>query len=398
MKNENPDVIYLVLDIGLLIESNSVLQAQVVDQALALRGNGLRVTVICFYNDKDLFMDIAGNLLVERSVELKILPNRTLVRNIVTAAWVLRGSCANARRATVYTRTIWAALSILLASPVRSNRYVYDVRGDIVDENKARGRSRLRQFVLQRIESFVIRKASQVTTVTTTLAQLIKQRAGLKTIPDVIPSCIDSNQMRYDEITRERVRKELGYTENDIVAVYSGGVSKYQCLPEMISLWRTLLRNGNTVKFLLIVSADRAQIEKTAGSLQDFKDRITVLNLPRREVFNYLQAADVGFLLRESRNLNAAASPVKFAEYLAAGLGIVTSPDIGDLSATVESNKIGVLIRPALEYDKLEELNRFISVNLTDRRRLRSNALELSGSKYCWAAYQESFITIYKRD
>ena len=62
------------------------------------------------------------------------------------------------------------------------------------------------------------------------------------------------------------------------------------------------------------------------------------------EVAGYLIAADYGFLVRENSITNRVASPVKFAEYLACGLKILISKDLGDFTEFVERNNLGLVV------------------------------------------------------
>jgi len=62
------------------------------------------------------------------------------------------------------------------------------------------------------------------------------------------------------------------------------------------------------------------------------------------EVPGYLAAADVGLLLREPCLVNRVASPVKFAEYLAAGLPVLLTEQIGDYSALAAAHRVGCVI------------------------------------------------------
>ena len=55
-----------------------------------------------------------------------------------------------------------------------------------------------------------------------------------------------------------------------------------------------------------------------------------------------LAACDYGILIRENTVTNQVASPTKFAEYLASGLPVIISPNLGDYSAFVETHHCGI--------------------------------------------------------
>src|SRR5262249_35802194 len=64
-----------------------------------------------------------------------------------------------------------------------------------------------------------------------------------------------------------------------------------------------------------------------------------------------LWAADAGLALIRTVPSERGSSPIKASEYLAAGLPVVTTSSIGDLSAAVESERLGVVIRSATGAD-----------------------------------------------
>ena len=87
--------------------------------------------------------------------------------------------------------------------------YVYDVRGDIIDETAARGRAAYRLFLIRMLETFALRRARYVSCVTKRLASVVQARARLKPLPEVIPSCIDLSDFSFSEETRAVRRNEF---------------------------------------------------------------------------------------------------------------------------------------------------------------------------------------------
>jgi glycosyltransferase involved in cell wall biosynthesis len=234
-----------------------------------------------------------------------------------------------------------------------------------------------------------------VTCVSKRLASIIKERARLERLPEVIPSCIDMIDFSFDEDIRASRRSELGYTDKSIVLVYAGGMAQYQMIAEMLALWRGVLPLNNDIEFLLMINSDPPSLERSVGSLDDFGCRLKILNLPRSEVFATLSAGDIGFLIRENRTLNATASPVKFAEYLAAGLAVVSSPGVGDLSERIIKRQLGVLVKPSKEAPEIKVLSDFIRKLEIDRKSFRETALLVASEKYSWDAYKDTFHKLY---
>ena len=387
----------MILDVGLMLENSAVFQAQVVDQVVALNKLGFTAAVLCASKDRAKFHAVAGQKLEKHKVTVYLISDNGLIKNIFSFTKELKRLKNKQDIGRIYIRGFWAAFPILLASPLGRLNYVYDVRGDVLDESVGRGGATYRRFLIRMLEAFALRCAHHVTSVTKPLALLVMTRARLKMMPEVIPSCIDLSDFCFNESTRSVRRIELGYTDEDIVLVYSGGLARYQMIEEMLALWRGMLPLNNHIKFLLLINSDPPSLERSVGDLDDFGNRLTILNLPRSEVFSTLSAADIGFLLREDRVLNATASPVKFAEYLAAGLAVVSSPGVGDLSERITERKLGTLLKPLKKSPEVDKLDAFINIFVDERAAFRQRALLAARDKYSWEAHRNTYQELYSK-
>ena len=133
-------------------------------------------------------------------------------------------------------------------------------------------------------------------------------------------------------------KTKLGISKDETVLLYSGGLSHYQKVPEMLELWLKLNNDFKKIKFILLTNSDPHSLPSDVVGLDQFGSVLQIHNLPRSEVFSVLCVADIAFLLRDDRDLNRVASPVKFAEYIASGLAVIGSPNTGDTSKLIEEN------------------------------------------------------------
>ena len=78
---------------------------------------------------------------------------------------------------------------------------------------------------------------------------------------------------------------------------------------------------------------------------RDLYESSEILSVGSDEVFNQLTSANFGLLLRENNIVNNVSSPLKFAEYLAAGMPVVVSEGVGDTEETIKRYKVGVVIK-----------------------------------------------------
>lgn len=134
-------------------------------------------------------------------------------------------------------------------------------------------------------------------------------------------------------------RKDLGFADEEIVLAYSGSNAGWQSL-EMVDdfLYRQMKSNARIkILFLLKFLPENMKIKK------EFGDRIVCKWLKEDEVAEMLSICDYGILIREKSVTNKVSSPVKFAEYLAAGLKILISDGVGDYSEFVLKHNCGML-------------------------------------------------------
>lgn len=142
-------------------------------------------------------------------------------------------------------------------------------------------------------------------------------------------------------------RKTLGIKNNEIVFVYSGSIAGWQSFELLYQFLKPILNTQNHIKVLFLSDKD-ANIEKLQN---EFKDKIICRKVMPNEVPNLLVAADYGLLIREQTITNKVASPVKFAEYLACGLKVIISEELGDYSGFIKKNKCGHFPQEHINYE-----------------------------------------------
>ena len=75
--------VFVILDVGQMIENSSVFQAQVIDQVIALSKLGHSTLVVCTYQDQDKFQLVAGNKLDDYNIPFVLVADSGLVKNIM---------------------------------------------------------------------------------------------------------------------------------------------------------------------------------------------------------------------------------------------------------------------------------------------------------------------------
>jgi|GEM_PF-882151 len=140
---------------------------------------------------------------------------------------------------------------------------------------------------------------------------------------------------------RSKWRKAFGIADEDLLFVYSGGVSRWQSIDASKDLYtkvRMKLQSQGITSKLLIVSSNISEL----GYLAD--ETTIVASFNPDEVHEVLFAGDIGFLLRDDYVTNHVAFPNKFMEYALSGVMIVTTPYVYDVAMYLQKYDLGVLI------------------------------------------------------
>lgn len=195
----------------------------------------------------------------------------------------------------------------------------------------------------------------------------------------VIPCCTDVASAAVAASSREMTRKELGLDDRYVVG-YCGSLDAWQMPRQSMAVFRQIAGLRADAHFLAITTS-RERMARLADEEGISADRRTILSVPQAGVARLLAAADCGLLLREASIVNRVASPVKFAEYLAVGLPVILTEGIGDYSALVREEGLG-LVLPAIEDALSPEINKeqLNCLRHIDREHLRA----VAGLKLNW--------------
>ena len=193
----------------------------------------------------------------------------------------------------------------------------------------------------------------------------------------IVPCAASQALFHYDPALRARMRRALGYGEDDQVLVYCGGLASYQCFPETVALFARLHRRNPGCRLLVVTP----RVEAALPLLEALpKGSWRTASAGLAEVGGYLNAADAAFLLREVSAINAVAAPTKFAEYCLTGLPVCVTEGVPEYyrMASREGNLCRVeddaLVLPR-DYDRAAVAERY--AGLLSREALRKRYREL---------------------
>lgn len=282
----------------------------------------------------------------------------------------------------VHARTEHAASIAAIAKKFMKFRLVWDARGDAISEfaeTSIRFNWYIRWLVpikLRAISKRLLlsqRNSDYGLFVSGALRDL--QKGVLPEDQTAIVPCVgDERLFYYSDEVRSITRKKLCINENDFVITYVGSTAIWQCISETVRIIEFALSVNENVR-ALIISPNFDAIRKLFN--ENNLNRIIFISSKLSEINSFLNASDMGILLRKHNRINYVASPVKYAEYSLSGLTVLTTDAVDQVM------EYGKIIKNTVN---VNDLNKFITtkkITSIDRAEISSRAnLYYSRSEY----------------
>jgi glycosyltransferase involved in cell wall biosynthesis len=245
----------------------------------------------------------------------------------------------------VHTRTSVPAGIGLIAATLSMRPFLYDADSELSKEYVDGGhwqRGSLRHRVLAGIERVCRRRADAIVVLSNRLRSEFVDRDGLRAPITVIPCCVEGDRFAFDPQMREQRRAELGIGDGRLL-VYVGKTGPRYMIDETIELAKRIRARAGAVRLLILTQDDSTPFEDLASRGQ-CRDLVVVRRAASSEVPGWLSAADAGLALIRPMPSERGSSPIKIGEYLAAGLPVITTPAVGDMSDAIDRHRLGVII------------------------------------------------------
>lgn len=227
-------------------------------------------------------------------------------------------------------------------------RLVVDVRGDAAAEARfhlAGEAGERRAAMVDRMDARVFSRADHVLCVSAALLAGIRARFAFACPATVIPCVADERRFFPDVERRLQGRKSLGLTSEPLL-VYAGSIGQWHQFESTLDTFEGVARKNDQARFL-VATRDAEEATKLVSARPGLRERTLVRHGGADEVARWMNAGDVGLLLREPHPLNRVACPTKFGEYVLSGLQVVVSEEIGDLAGWVRGLDLGACVRGA---------------------------------------------------
>lgn len=310
---------------------SGILSSQVIDVVKFLNAEfGKEVKLVAFISLRNFFYN--RRAIRHELPEAIVVPMIPRMSNWRMNRFLLQALCRFYKPESIIARSVMATK---LALQVRDKKHnmgvIYDGRGAIASEWKEYGVVS-DKFLLARIEQYeseVIQLSDFRISVSEALLDLWKARYDYHGDAHVVIPCTLSAGFSNTRLSEDAVaasRQALGLKSDDVVFVYSGSLAGWQSFELTQAFIEPLLKSSEKNK-IVFFSPSHVSISRL---IRMFPGQVILKQLRSNEVQDFLVAGDYGLLIRENSDTNRVASPVKFAEYLACGLKVILSENLGD--------------------------------------------------------------------
>lgn len=230
---------------------------------------------------------------------------------------------------------------------------LYDNRGVFIIEEIEKGHwknNSLKVKFFEFIEKTLLEKSAAIVVVSNKFKEYLLSESSCLHIEKLY---VINNKTKI-----KRIAVDISIKDINIFAVYSGSTAVWQDLDELIKLFKILVDRNIKIK---VFSYQTEAFDRILEENSELARSVRVVKLQSENVNLELAKCNFGILLRENNLINNVSSPLKFGEYLAAGLPVMVSEGVGDTEEIINNFGVGVVIKNKNYYNAIEQIEKIIS-------------------------------------
>ena len=161
------------------------------------------------------------------------------------------------------------------------------------------------------------------------------------------PMTFSKGSLFFSTSIRNTVRKKLGVNDSYLMIYIGNAYYSWQNVYRTIEIFQLIKSNLNKCTFLILLirKKDFPIVNEFIDQLKLRPNEYLLTNVHHEEIYNYLNAADIGISLRHNHIMNETTPSGKILEYLGCGLPVLTTQAMGEISTMVEKNRFGVVLK-----------------------------------------------------
>ncbi len=208
------------------------------------------------------------------------------------------------------------------------------VQGVTPEESYMRNQSKIRFWIWNVLEKYVVKHAKMLLMVSDEMLQHYesKYKLSLKEKTVVMP-CFNELSIVDDAFSQNK------YDENTFT--YVGSLHKWQCFEETLSLYSIIEKNSKTPTKLYVYTFEQ---ERAIRLIQQYEIKnVEVSYVDKEQLSEKLKYIKYGFVLRQDCIVNKVATPTKFSNYLSNGIIPIYSDVLKSFAEYDRANNIGIV-------------------------------------------------------
>ena len=201
-------------------------------------------------------------------------------------------------------------------------------QGATADESFMRNHSRLRRWMLNKIDLFAMKRAKAILYVSGYMRQYYEEMGECSFAgKSYLMPCFNEE---YDE----SIYDSKDYSKKTFT--YVGSLDLWQCFEQTAMLYKQIEKAIPEARFKVLTfdTANAERIIKDKG-IKHYE----VKCVPKEEVKNELKSVNYGFIIREDNMVNRVATPTKISSYMSAGVIPIFSTCLKDFTALAQNLK-----------------------------------------------------------
>jgi glycosyltransferase involved in cell wall biosynthesis len=243
-----------------------------------------------------------------------------------------------------------------------SIKVIYDNRGLYIDElifRNALSKGSLKEKIYRTIEMIIINKCDQMVVVSNVfksyiVEQLGKRNKNIISKTSMIPNRTQINFNDSDNVFRQK------RTKDRTICVYSGSSASWQGTDDFYKVFSIILNRIPTTYFKILTYEPELFLNHPPENIK-LAERLMVEKVEFCNVKSELINATFGIHLRKSDVVSRVSAPIKFAEYLSAGLPVILREGIGDTEQVIKKYNVGVIIKKNDYESAISELQELLN-------------------------------------
>lgn len=349
---------------------STIFESQVLNHILEMNKKGIDFEIISFNTENKIFLKSKEmkkkinyrypKLKIKLLKSISIYYPLAFILHFFQLVYCLK----NKRFDFIHSRSDYSQFISLMIKPFIKSRFIWDCRGDSVDELKFAVENKsfliklyywlyLKNF--QNLIVFLCKKYSDSCIYVSEDLKIIRKIKSQNNI--VVPCCSSTDLFYYSQKIRQLNRKKMNYNPKDKIFIYVGSMVPYQSI-ELFNDLINKINNSKNYKFLVVTS----DLKKASLNFKSVKrEKITILMSDFNEINKYYNVADFAILIRSDRSLNHVASPTKFGEYCLTGLPVIMN------NTVKQSESFSKIIGNKIDFSEMNLSKKIDRENVSNR-------------------------------